>query len=59
MKFGDELILRETNERVVLLGIINDEAGILLVATPGEEPYEVHEDDIMTLGERHSGCGCC
>lgn len=55
--FGDELIVRETNERVVLLGRI-DMGGTLLVGKPGEDPWQIHEDDIVTLKERH-GCACC
>lgn len=57
VQFGDELILRATEERVLLLGRL-DMAGTLLVGKPGEEPFQVHEDEVMTLRERHS-CSCC
>ena len=58
MKFGDELIVRATNERVYLLGVL-DMGGTLLVGRPGEEPFQLHEEEVMTLKERHGGCGCC
>jgi hypothetical protein len=57
MRFGDELIVRATNERVFLITRI-DMGGTLLVGRPDMEPFQLHEDEIETLGERH-GCGCC
>jgi hypothetical protein len=59
MRPGDELVLRESNERVVLVAVLTDAAGALLVATAGEAPFEVRRDDVMTLRERHASCGCC
>ena len=58
LRFGDELVVRATNERVFLITRL-DVAGNLLVGRPGEEPFQVHEDEVMTLTERHGGCGCC
>lgn len=55
--FGDELVIRATNERVFLITRI-DVAGNILVGRPGLDPFQVHEDDVMTLKERH-GCSCC
>lgn len=57
MHFGDELVVRATEERVFLITRV-DIGGTLLVGRPGEEPFQVHEDDVMTLKERH-GCACC
>ena len=58
MRFGDELVIRESNERVILLGVL-DLAGTLLVGRPGEDPFQVQESEVMTLREVHGGCGCC
>ncbi len=57
MRFGDELIVRATNERVVLLGVL-DQSGTLLVGRPEEEPFTLQEEEVQTLNDRH-GCGCC
>ena len=57
MHFGDELVVRDTEERVFLITRL-DVGGTLLVGRPGAEPFQVHEDEVMTLKERH-GCACC
>lgn len=59
MRPGDELVLRETNERVQLLAVVNGAAGTLLVEDADGEAFEVARDDVQTLAERHSSCGCC
>lgn len=57
---GDELILRATEERVRVVAVL-DAAGTLLVepTLDAEAPFQVGRDEVMTLRERHSGCGCC
>lgn len=57
MQFGDELVVRATNERVILLGRL-DMSGNILVGKPDEDPFQLHEDEVMELNERH-GCACC
>lgn len=58
MEPGDELVMRITNERVLFVARL-DSAGTLLVVPPGGEPFQVAADEVMTLAERHAGCGCC
>lgn len=58
VKFGDELVIRATNERVILLGVL-DMSGTLLVGKPESEPFQVTEEEVLSLNEKYSGCGCC
>lgn len=59
---GDDLILRATEERVRVLAVL-DAAGTLLVQAhadgDADAPFQVSRDEVMTLRERHGGCGCC
>lgn len=57
LRFGDELVVRATGERVFLLSVL-DMSGSLLVGKPEAEPFQVHADEVLTLRARH-GCGCC
>lgn len=58
MRFGDELILRATNERVVLLGILDAETGAIRVGSPTRTPFEANEADVRPVREGPAGCGC-
>jgi hypothetical protein len=54
---GAAVRIRATHEPAVVLAVV-DGAGSLLVRVPGEEPFLVARDDVLTDAERHS-CGCC
>lgn len=58
MKPGDEVVLSDSGERVVLVAR-KDAGGTLLVEDAEGSLFEVARADVMTLAERHSGCGCC
>lgn len=58
MEPGATMVLRESGEPVKVLAVL-DAAGTLLVALPGEEPFQVSADEVATPWEKHEGCGCC
>ena len=51
---GDDAILRESNEPVRVLAVV-DAAGTLLVRC-GEEEFTVARDELMRPEDRHAGC---
>lgn len=57
-KPGDVLTLRETNEPVEIVAVL-DAAGTLLVRAAGEEPFQVERAQLESPREKHGGCGCC
>lgn len=57
MRAGDAAILRESNEPVLVLAVL-DAAGTLLVRC-GDEEFQVTRADVMTPLERVADCGCC
>ena len=57
MQPGESAILRESNEPVLVLAVL-DAAGTLLVRC-GAEEFQVARADVMSQRERHAGCGCC
>lgn len=57
MRPGEPAILRESNEPVLVLAVL-DAAGTLLVRC-GAEEFQVARGDVMSLRERHADCGCC
>lgn len=58
MRFGDELYLRGTNERVVLLGVVDSDEGLLRVGSPSRGSFDVRDDEVAPVRPRHDGCGC-
>ena len=57
MQPGDELVVRESNERVRLVAVL-DSAGTLLIEDAAGATWSLPPDEVMTLHERH-GCACC
>gem|GEM_PF-5604653 len=57
MHAGQTLRLRETEEPVTLVAVLDAGGSLLLVRGEAEE-FQVHRDDVMTDRDRHS-CGCC
>ncbi|HEX2022091.1 MAG TPA: hypothetical protein VHH36_05215 [Candidatus Thermoplasmatota archaeon] len=58
MRPGDEVILRDSGERLTLVAP-KDAGGTLLVEDAAGDRFEVDRTEVMTLAERHGGCGCC
>lgn len=58
MKAGETVVLRETEEHVVVLAVV-DAAGSLLVQPREGAPFQVAPDDVEPLWARHAGCACC
>jgi hypothetical protein len=58
MQPGQVVRLRATEEPVTLVAVLDAGGSLLLVAPPGEEPFQVHRDEVVTDAERH-GCACC
>jgi len=54
---GDELVIRATGERAVLVAVV-DAAGTLLLRV-GEEEFLAERDDVEPPWARHAGCACC
>lgn len=57
MRFGDELILRGTNERVILITVEDGDAGTLRVGSPTRPAFVVSADDVVPVNPS-KGCGC-
>lgn len=51
------MVLRESNEPAIVLAVL-DASGRVLVRV-GDEEFEAHADELMTIRERLASCGCC
>jgi hypothetical protein len=56
MRVGEQAWLRESDEPVVVVAVL-DAAGTLLVRAP-EGEFQAARDELMSAREKHS-CGCC
>lgn len=57
MRPGDEVVIRATGERALVVAVV-DAAGTLLVRTHDEE-FQAAPDDVEWPWARHAGCACC
>lgn len=58
MDAGDEVVVRATGERAVVVAVV-DAAGTLLLQVAGEEPFQVERDDVEWPWSKHRSCACC
>lgn len=58
MQPGDEVVVRATGERALVVAIV-DAAGTLLVKVAEEEPFQAERDDVEWPWAKHAGCACC
>ncbi|HVM44641.1 MAG TPA: hypothetical protein VM582_01800 [Candidatus Thermoplasmatota archaeon] len=57
MEPGDEVVVRATGERALVLAVL-DAAGTLLLRA-GEDEFQAARDDVEWPWARHAGCACC
>lgn len=55
---GDEVVVRATGERALVVAVV-DASGTLLLRVRDEDPFQLARDDVEWPWSKHASCACC